>query len=96
MGKIVLENSDHVIFTMDDPRNENVEEIIDQLISLRPDRSYEKIIDREQAIRHALEIAEPQDIVLIAGKGIDNYMAINNEYLPYSDLEVIQNFFNKQ
>ena len=96
MGKIVLENSDHVIFTMDDPRNENVEEIIDQLISLRPDRSYEKIIDREQAIQHALEIAEPQDIVLIAGKGIDNYMAINNEYLPYSDLEVIQNFFNKQ
>ena len=96
MGKIVLENSDHVIFTMDDPRNENVEKIIDQLISLRPDRSYEKIIDREQAIRHALEIAEPQDIVLIAGKGIDNYMAINNEYLPYSDLEVIQNFFNKQ
>ena len=96
MGKIVLENSDHVIFTMDDPRNENVEEIIDQLISLRPDRSYEKIIDREQAIRHALEIAEPQDIVLIAGKGIDNYMAINNEYLPYSDLEVIQNFFNNQ
>lgn len=96
MGKIVLENSDHVIFTMDDPRNENVEEIIDQLISLRPDRSYERIIDREQAIRHALEIAKPQDIVLIAGKGIDNYMAINNEYLPYSDLEVIQNFFDKQ
>ena len=95
MGKIVLENSDHVIFTMDDPRCENVEEIIDQLVSLS-ECSYERIIDREQAIRHALEIAKPQDIVLIAGKGIDNYMAINNEYLPYSDLEVIQNFFHKK
>lgn len=96
MGKIVLENSDHVIFTMDDPRYEDVDEIIDQLISLRPDLSHERINDREKAIYHALEMAEPDDIVLIAGKGIDNYMAIKGEYLPYSDLEVIKRYFHKQ
>ncbi len=93
MGKIVLENSDDVIFTMDDPRNEEVDEIIDQLVSISPNIPYERIINRKEAIFHALERAESKDIVLIAGKGIDNYMAVKGQYLPYSDLEVIKEYF---
>lgn len=93
MGKMVLDNSDLVIFTTDDPRNEDVNSIIDDLISESNKTNYKRIIDRKEAIDYALSIAKENDIVLIAGKGTDNYMALGNEYLPYSDLEVIEDYF---
>ena len=95
MGKIVLDNSDYVIFTMDDPRYEDVNDIIDDLVSDSNKINYERIIDREEAIRKAFEIAKKDDIVLIAGKGRDNYMAIEDKYLPYNDYDVIKNILNK-
>lgn len=96
MGKIVSDNSDYVIFTMDDPRNEDVNKIIDDLVSEVDSNNYERIIDRKEAIFHAFDIALENDIILIAGKGTDNYVAIGNEYLPYSDLEVIKEYFDKK
>ncbi len=95
MGKLVLEESDYVIFTMDDPRNEKVEDIINDLVKDSKKTNYEKILDRKEAIHHALDIAQEKDIVLIAGKGTDQYMAVGNEYLPYNDLEVIEDYFKK-
>ena len=94
MGKVVLNNSDYVIFTMDDPRNEDVNSIIDDLISSSNKTNYERIIDREEAINKALSIANKDDIVLIAGKGRDNYMAIKDKYLPYNDYDIIKNYCN--
>lgn len=96
MGKVILNNSDLVIFTMDDPRFEDVDSIIDDLISESNKDNYLRIKDRKEAIYKALEIADKDDIVLIAGKGIDNYMAINDEYLPYSDLDTINSYFEKE
>ena len=93
MGKIVLDNSDYVIFTMDDPRNEDVNGIIDELLSNTKKTNYERIIDRKEAIFKALEMATNNDIVLIAGKGDDNYMAIGNEYVPYKDEDTVISFF---
>ncbi len=93
MGKVVLENSDFVVFTMDDPRNEVVDSIIDDLVSMSNQENYMRIIDRKEAIHYALSIAKEGDIVLVAGKGIDNYMALGDNYLPYSDLEVIEQYF---
>lgn len=93
MGKIVLDNSDTVIFTMDDPREESVDAIIDDLISCSDKTNYLRIIDRTDAIAKALSMADSGDIVLIAGKGTDNYMAIGKDYIPYNDLEVINKFF---
>lgn len=93
MGKIVLDNSDYVIFTMDDPRNEDVNEIIDDLVSESDKDNYIRIIDRKEAIFYAFDNAKEDDIILIAGKGTDNYMALGNEYLPYSDIEVIEEYF---
>ena len=95
MGKVVLDNSDYVIFTMDDPRNEDVNSIIDDLVSGSSKTKYERIIDRKEAIYHAFDIAEEDDIILIAGKGTDNYMALGNEYVPYCDLDVIDSYFEK-
>ena len=93
MGKAVLDNSDYVIFTMDDPRNEEVNSIIDDLISKSNKTNYKRVINRCEAIKKALDMASKDDIVLIAGKGDDNYMAIGNEYLPYSDKDVIKEYF---
>lgn len=95
MGKLVLDKSDYVIFTMDDPRYEDVKNIISDLVSESDKSNYEIIVNRKEAIYRAFDMANKGDIVLIAGKGIDNYMAIEDKYLPYSDLEVIKEYFNK-
>ena len=93
MGKIVLDNSDYCIFTMDDPRNEDVNTIIDELVSDTNKTNYERITNRSEAIKKAIDIVNKDDIVLIAGKGDDNYMAIGNEYVPYKDEDVIVSYF---
>lgn len=95
MGKIVLDNSYYVIFTMDDPRYEDVNNIIDDLVSISSKTNYERIINRKDAIFKALDIASDNDLVLIAGKGNDNYMAINNEYQEYSDYDAIKQYFER-
>ena len=94
MGKIVLEKSDYVIFTMDDPRYEDVNEIIDDLISESNLTNYERIIDRKKAIYKALDMAKYNDIVLIAGKGRDDYMALKDKYVDYCDYDVIKSYFD--
>ena len=93
MGKVVLENSDYVVFTMDDPRNEDPNKIIDDLIGESKMTNYERIINREEAIYKALSLAKPKDIILIAGKGRDDYMAIGDKYLPYNDYDVIKKYY---
>ena len=94
MGRVVLDLSDFVIFTMDDPRYENVNDIINDLISDTKKNNYERIIDRESAITKALSIANKNDIVLIVGKGRDNYMAIEDKKIKYNDFDVIKKYFD--
>lgn len=95
MGKVVLEKSDYVIFTMDDPRSEDPNKIIDDLVSGSDKTNYERIIDRKDAIYKAFDIADSNDIVLIAGKGRDDYMAVDDKYLPYSDYDVIKSYYEQ-
>ena len=95
MGKVVLEKSDYVIFTMDDPRFEDPNKIIDDLVSESDKTNYERIVDREKAIYKALDIAEDNDIILIAGKGRDDYMAVDDKYLPYCDYDVIKSYYEQ-
>ena len=93
MGKVVLEKSDVVIFTMDDPRYEDPNEIIKDMIKDNKG-CYEVIIDRASAINFALDHARSGDIVLISGKGRDDYMAIEDKYIPYNDYDVIKQYFS--
>ena len=95
MGKVVLEKSDYVIFTMDDPRYEDPNKIIDDLVSGSDKTNYERIVDRKKAIYKALDMAEDKDIILIAGKGRDDYMAIDDKYLPYCDYDVIKSYYEQ-
>ena len=96
IGKYLLDNTDLVIFTMDDPRCENVDYIIDDMISISNKTNYKRIISRSNAIKYALDIAKEDDIVLILGKGRDNYMAIGNEKIPYNDYEEIEEYFTRK
>ncbi len=93
IGDIVLKKSDVVIFTMDDPRYESVDSIIDDMIGTTDLVNYERINDRVKAIYRAFDIAKKGDIVLVLGKGRDNYMAIEDKKIPYSDYDVIKKYF---
>ena len=84
---------DVVVFTMDDPRYESVDKIIDDLAG-DTKKEYFRIKDRVEAIHFALSIANIDSVVLILGKGRDNYMAIEDKKIKYNDYEVIKEFFN--
>ena len=92
IGKLVLEKSDISIFTMDDPRYESVDEIIDQMV-MNSSSEYIRIVDRKEAIYKAFELADKDSVVLILGKGRDNYMAIEDRKEKYSDFDVIKSYF---
>lgn len=96
IGKFILNHADFIIFTMDDPRYENVDHIIDQMIGEEKNKNYIRIIDREKAIRYALDMAKEGDLVLILGKGRDHYMAIEDKKIDYCDYDVINNYFKSQ
>ena len=89
MGEVVQELSDLVIYTMDDPRYEKVIDIINEMKVENKD-NYIIIEDREEAIKKAFELAKADDIILIAGKGRDNYMAIEDKKIKYCDYDVIK------
>ena len=92
IGKLIMDKSSISIFTMDDPRFENVDDIIDQMIS-GSDKDYIRIIDRKEAIYRAFSLADADSVVLIIGKGRDSYMAIEDRKEPYSDYDVINEYF---
>jgi len=93
MAEISAKLSDKVILTSDNPRNENPNEIIDEMfegisISKRPNTL--KITDRKEAIRTACALAKEGDIVLVAGKGHEKYQEINGERFPFDDMKVLK------
>lgn len=93
IGEYLLNNVDTCIFTMDDPRFENVNDIIDDMVSDN-NIKYLRIIDRKDAIYKAFDIADKDSVVLILGKGRDNYMAIEDKKIPYCDYDIISGYFN--
>ncbi|MBQ8132559.1 MAG: UDP-N-acetylmuramoyl-L-alanyl-D-glutamate--2,6-diaminopimelate ligase [Bacilli bacterium] len=92
IGDFLLNNCDVCIFTMDDPRYESVDTIIDDMVG-DTDKEYYRIIDRRDAIYKAFELADANSCVFILGKGRDEYMAIEDKKLPYCDYDVICSYF---
>lgn len=89
MGKILVDNADHVIFTYEDPRSENPIDIIRDLTSKVMDKKdkFEIVIDRHLAIKKAIDIANNGDMVLILGKGNETYEALKNGKIYFNDVE---------
>lgn len=93
IGSIASKYSDVVIFTMDDSRFEKLDDIFKDIIEGVTKDNYLLIRNRKKAIYKALNLSRKDDVVLILGKGIDNYMAIKDKYYKYSDLKVIDKYF---
>jgi UDP-N-acetylmuramoyl-L-alanyl-D-glutamate--2,6-diaminopimelate ligase len=90
MARIAAEGGDLAILTSDNPRGEDPEEILRQMIAgLDPTHKYLKIADRREAIRTAATLAAPGDLILVAGKGHENYQEINGVKHHFDDREEI-------
>lgn len=88
MGRVADENADFSIITSDNPRKENPDAIIAEVeTGFRSDR-YEKEPDRAAAIARAISLAQPRDIVVIAGKGHEAYQEFADHTVPFDDMQV--------
>jgi UDP-N-acetylmuramoyl-L-alanyl-D-glutamate--2,6-diaminopimelate ligase len=98
MAAVACEYSDKVIITSDNPRSENPDDIIEQMMQGVEGQYFKKtlsITDREQAIKTACSLAQPNDIILIAGKGHETYQEIKGVKHPFDDMKVVTNIFEK-
>ena len=92
MGEIAGRLSDLCVLTSDNPRTEDPEAILDQISPgvAMTGTPFERIEDRRRAIRFALGAAEPDDVVLIAGKGSEPHQIIGEEFVPFDDMTVVR------
>ncbi|CAM1347104.1 UDP-N-acetylmuramoyl-L-alanyl-D-glutamate--2,6-diaminopimelate ligase [Tenacibaculum halocynthiae] len=98
MAHIASQLSTQVVFTSDNPRTEDPQVIIDEMEVGVAAENYKKtlsVLDRRQAIKTACKLSKPGDIILIAGKGHENYQEINGERSHFDDLEEVINCFNQ-
>ena len=88
MGKIACKNSSYVIFTNDNPRYEDEQEIMLDILS-GAKKNYEVIYDRRSAIKKGIGMLSKNMILLVLGKGHENYQIIGNTKYHFSDLEIV-------
>ena len=96
MGGAACEHSDKVIFTSDNPRNENATAIINEMeagVSITARKKYVNIEDRREAIKTAVNFSAKNDIILIAGKGHEKYQEINGERKAFDDKKILNEMF---
>lgn len=93
MGEVATSLSDYVIVTSDNPRDENPELIIDDIVTGLESKNIIRITDRKSAIEYALSIAKENDVVAILGKGAEMYQEIKGIKEHFSDYEVVDNYF---
>ena len=98
MGEVAARYSSKVIFTSDNPRNEDPKLIIEEMISGVSPVDHKKIsiiVKRDEAILSACKLSIPGDIVLIAGKGHENFQEIKGKKHPFNDYEYARKIFTK-
>lgn len=95
MGDIAGHNADVVIITSDNPRSENPESIIDDIVcGVKVHQGAWRVLpDRRAAIFSGLEEAAPGDVVLIAGKGHETYQIIGHEKIPFDDRSIVKEWY---
>jgi len=98
MANIATQMSDKVIITSDNPRTENPSTIIAEMEAGVEPQNYKKslsIEDRKQAIKTACQLANPNDIILIAGKGHETYQEINGVRHDFDDMKIVKEFLEQ-
>jgi UDP-N-acetylmuramoyl-L-alanyl-D-glutamate--2,6-diaminopimelate ligase len=98
MARIACEMSDKVILTSDNPRSEDPNQIIEDMNAGVPGHHFKKtlsVVDRKQAIKTAISMAEAGDIILIAGKGHEKYQEINGVKHDFDDRQIAYELFKQ-
>ncbi|MCW5617919.1 MAG: UDP-N-acetylmuramoyl-L-alanyl-D-glutamate--2,6-diaminopimelate ligase [Nitrosomonas sp.] len=90
IGEAAMRFADEVIFTSDNPRNEDPRKIIQDMIGTQDSKKLQIEINRELAIYQAISSASAGDIVLIAGKGHEAYQEVNEQKIPFNDAVIVQ------
>lgn len=96
MGRVASELADHVIVTNDNPRSEPPQQIIDQILSGFTHDRYRVIQDRIAAIEAAVQAAGMGDVVLLAGKGHENYQIFKNQTVPFDEKAIVRQCLYKR
>jgi len=95
IGKISFEHADKIIFTSDDPRTEDPNEIINDMIGdNHSDKEFYSIVDRKMALKKAISLAEKDDFVLVLGRGRDESMYMNGYVDIHNDYKELKNILN--
>ena len=89
MSNIACSNSDHVIITNDNPRSENPNNIVSDMLHNLGKFNYEIILNRKNAIIKGIQMLDKNDILLVLGKGHETYQIINNKRYNFDDKEVV-------
>ena len=95
IGKLVTQNTDYVIFTSDNPRYEEEANIINEMIKDVNGDNYEIITNRKEAIKKGISILKERDILLLLGKGNEEYQIIGNDKLTFSDYKEVRKHVKK-
>jgi UDP-N-acetylmuramoyl-L-alanyl-D-glutamate--2,6-diaminopimelate ligase len=96
MAEVACEYSDKIIFTSDNPRNEDPAQIIKDMeegVPVVARKKYISIVDRKEAIKTAVNLAQQQDIILVAGKGHEKYQEINGVKYDFDDKKILSEMF---
>ncbi|MCJ7758401.1 MAG: UDP-N-acetylmuramoyl-L-alanyl-D-glutamate--2,6-diaminopimelate ligase, partial [Gillisia sp.] len=98
MGHIASALSTKVIFTSDNPRTEDPEKILLDVEAGVDPQNLKKtmtVVNRKQAIKTACQLAQPGDIILIAGKGHETYQEVNGKRSDFDDYKIVNEFLNQ-
>ena len=95
MGRAAEENSDYVIFTDDNPRTEDEKQIMNDIVTGLNKDNHEIIFDRKNAIIKGMSMLKDNDILMILGKGHEDYQIIGTEKHHFSDQEIVRDFIKE-
>lgn len=98
MGEIAVKFSDYLIVTSDNPRSENPQEIIKDILKgcKNAEITVETIENRRKAIERALAIGEKDDIILLAGKGHETYQILGDKKIHFDEREIVSEYLNRE
>jgi UDP-N-acetylmuramoyl-L-alanyl-D-glutamate--2,6-diaminopimelate ligase len=97
MGQTACTHADYVFLTNDNPRCEDPQQIFNDILAgMKGQTNYEIVPDRSEAIRRAVAKAQKDDIVIVAGKGHEDYQLVGTEKHHFSDQETLRAFLKEK
>jgi len=96
MGRVAKSLTNHIVVTSDNPRTESPEKIISEIVAGMDSNNITIKQDRQEAIEYALDNADVNDIVLIAGKGHETYQIVGDQRIDFNDALIAKEFFEKK